>query len=156
MLNPTPKNIFHFLKTHKKFVFLAIVIIVLLIIFWPRPKKPLETQTIKRGDIVQTLSATGSVDATSVSLSFLSGGKLVYLGVKKGDYVKKGQVIAELDQRIVQKNLETALRNYSEQRNSFDSTKESNQNRKIEEALTDSMKRILQNNQYDLEKAVIY
>jgi HlyD family secretion protein len=150
-----PKKIFHFLKTHKKIVFPVIIVIVLLLIFWPKPPKPLETQTIKRGDIIQTLSATGTVAATSVSLSFLSSGKLTYLGVKKGEYVKSGQVLAELDQRIVQKNLETALRNYSEQRNSFDATSDSNQNRTPQQALNDSMKRILQNNQYDLDKAVI-
>lgn len=144
-------------KNHKKrFFFILIPIIVLAVIFWPRPPKPLETQIVKKVEIVESISATGSVNSEkSVDLNFLTGGKLVYLGVKKGDHVRAGQTIATLDQRTVQKNLENALRDYSKQRNDFDGTKDDNQNRTPEQALNDDMKRILQNNQYDLEKAVI-
>lgn len=147
----------HFIWKHKKLLlFLAILFVVLLIIFWPKKTPPIETQTAKQTNIVASLSATGSVDSTtSVNLNFLAAGKLVYLGVKKGDVVKKGQTIAILDQRTMQKNLESALRDYSKQRNTFDQTKENNQNRTPEGALTDSMARILEDNQYDLDKAVI-
>lgn len=143
------------MKNHKrKTALIAIPLIILAIIFWPRPQKPIETQTVKRQDIIESLSATGVVDATSVNLNFLSSSKLVYLGVKKGDHVTAGQTIAVLDQRTVQKNLENTLRSYAKQRETFDQTRKNNQNRTPEEALNDSMKQILQDNQYDLETAV--
>lgn len=151
------KGRLHFPKEHKKVYFIILIIIVgLAIYFWPRPPKSIETQKVKRQDIVESLSATGSVDSqTSVDLKFPISGKLIYLGIKKGDMVKAGQIIAVLDQRTVQKNLEDDLRDYSKQRNSFDQTQTNNQNRSPEQSLNDDMKRILQNNQYNLEKAVL-
>ena len=150
-------KIFHFLRSHKRVVILAIVILIILgFILRPKNTTQIETQAVKKQDITQSLSGTGSVDSVNtVNLNFLTGGKLVYLGVHKGDFVEAGQVIATLDQRTMQKNLETALRNYSEQRNAFDTTKENNQNHTPEDALNVSMKRILENNQYDLDKAII-
>lgn len=146
----------HVLKHKRRLFFLLIPLAVLTFFLWPRPQKPIEVQAVKKQDIVESLSATGTIySQTSVDLKFLSAGKLVYLGVKKGDTVKAGQTIGVLDQRTVQKNLETELRDYAQQRNTFDSTKEDNQNRTPEQALNDDMKRILQNSQYDLEKAVI-
>ena len=142
------KNIRH----HKRrLLFILIPVIILAFVFWPKPPKPIETQTVKISDITESLSATGTVDATAVNLNFLSGGKLVYLGIKKGDHVTAGQTVATLDQRTVQKNLETNLRTYSEQRNTFDQTGVNNKDK----VLNDDLRRILQNNQYDLEKAVI-
>lgn len=146
----------YFLKHHKRRLLLLIITLIILgVILWPRSVKQLETQAVKRGDIVESISATGTVNATSVDLTFLIPGKLVYLGVKKGDQVKKGQVIATIDQQTLQKNLETKLRDYSLKRNEFDQTQSDNLNRTPLEALNDDMKRILQDNQYDLDKAVI-
>lgn len=151
------KNYTKSLKHHKRrLLILLIPLIVLTIIFWPRPQKPIGVQAAEKHDLVESISATGTVSSeTSVDLHFLSAGKLAYLGVKKGDLVKAGQVIANLDLRTVQKNLETELRDYASQRITFDQTRTDNQNRTPDEALNDSMKHILQNNQYDLEKAVI-
>lgn len=143
----------NYILNHKKKTLLILIpIIILAIIFWPRPQKSLEVESVKKQNIVESLPATGTVSSeTSVDLHFLSAGKLVYLGVKKGNFVKQGQTIGVLDQRTVQKNLETELRDYAQQRNSFDNTLEDNKDK----AISDDIKRILQNNQYDLEKAVI-
>jgi RND family efflux transporter MFP subunit len=91
---------------------------------------------------------------TSVNLNFLSAGKLVYVGAQKGDRVTKGQTIASLDQRSTQRNIQQAVRDYAKQRNAFDATKESNQNHTPEDALNATMRRLLENNQNDLEKTV--
>ena len=148
---------FHLPRKHKKIYFVILVILIGTgIYFWPRPQKQIETQKVIRQNIVESISSTGTVDSqTSVDLTFVVGGKLVYLGAKKGDLIKKGQVIGILDQRSVQKNLESDLRDYSLQRNNFDQTNSNNQNRTPQQALNDDMKRILQNNQYNLDKAVI-
>ncbi len=146
----------HF-KTYRNIFLIGLVIIIIAgFIFWPRSPEVIETQTVKKTTITSSLSATGCVNAhSSANLTFLAGGKLVYLGIKKGDHVKKGQVIAVLDQRSMQKTLEDDLRDYSKQRNKFDQVKDDNQNRTPQGALNDTMKRILEDNQYDLEKAVI-
>ncbi len=135
----------------------AIILAVLLVlfIFKPAPPKPIPTQKVVKADLVQSISITGTVDAEkSADLSFLVGGKLAWLGVKKGDYVEAYQTIAVLDQRSVQKTLEKTLLDYSLQRSTFDETLEDNQNRTPEQALNNDMKRILERNQWNLEKAV--
>lgn len=148
-------SFFKNLRHHKRrILFILIPVIILAFIFWPKPPKPIETQTVKIADITESLSATGNVDATSVNLTFLTGGKLAYLGVKKGDAVKEGQVIATLDQRTVQKNLEIQMRAYAKERDAFEKTKNDNHDHTPANALSDDMRRILQNSQYDLEDAV--
>lgn len=147
----------HFFKKHKKFYFaILVIIIILIIVFRPTGPKPVEVEKVKRGDITESITATGTIASkTSVNLNFVASGKLVYLGVKKGDLVEANKTIAILDQRTLQKDLESALRDYSLQRNTFDQTQSNNLNRTPNQALNDSMKRILQDNQYNLEKAVI-
>lgn len=148
---------FHFLKKHKKIYFTILVLLaIIVIIFRPTQPKPIEIQKVTRGEITESLTATGTIASkTSVNLNFLSSGKLVYLAAKKGDYVKAYQTIAALDSRTLQKTLESSLRDYSLQRNDFDQTQNNNLNRTPNQALNDAMKRVLQDNQYDLEKAVL-
>ena len=149
-------GIFSFIKKHKILTGIFIIIAgVVIFILRPKPEPVVPTQTVSRSHFVQSVSTSGTVQAKNfANLSFLTGGKLVYLGVKKGDMVKQYQTIATLDQRTLQKNLEAALITYSEQRNTFDQTRDTNQNRTPQEALNDAMKRILENNQYDLNKAI--
>jgi len=147
-------------KLHNKKVFIPLLVLVVLIVIVLFSRSSgsaqVETQTIKRQDLVQSLSASGNVDSLqTVNLTFGMGGKLVYLGVKKGDTVHAGQVIATLDQRVMQKNLETSLRTYAQERNTFDQTKDDKHASTPNDAVNDQIKRILQNNQYDLEKSVI-
>jgi RND family efflux transporter MFP subunit len=148
-----------FKKIHKRkrlLFILPILLIVPAILFTPKQAETIETQTIKNGNVTESLTATGTIDATnSVNLNFLSGGKLVYLGAHKGDFVEAGQIIAILDQRTIQKNLETALKNYSLQRNTFDQTKDDQNDHTPQNALNDEMKRILEDNQNNLDKAII-
>lgn len=151
---------FSFIKRiFKKKRNIAIGVVVLLILFFvfrPKASPMLDTIQVKNNSIVQSISVSGAVVAKKlVDLSFTTSGKLVFLGVAKGDSVYAGQTIAMEDARTVQKNLETALATYSQQRNTFEQTQDNNQNRTPQEALNDQMKRVLENNQYDLNKAVI-
>lgn len=151
-------GLFNYLKTHKKLTaVLLIIIIVLVIIFRPKPPVLPDTQKITRGDIIQSVSVSGTVNAKKqADLSFISSGVVTYLGANKGDLVKAGQVIAVVDQRTILKNLQNALTVYSEQRNAYDQNIDNTQGRtQPEQALNDAMKRIIQNNQYDLQKAVV-
>lgn len=145
-----------FAKTHKIISFIILLtLIVILFVLKPGEQAPIAVEKVKRENISQTISITGSIDSNSTAnLNFRVSGKLVYLGAKKGDYVYSYQTIGAMDERTVQKNLEIALIDYSKQRITFDQTLEKNQNRKPEEALNNDMKRILENNQFDLEKAI--
>lgn len=141
---------------HKKISIPAIIIfLVIIFIFWPKSVKQILTQKVTMGDVIKTVSVTGKIASDNyVDLTFQTGGTLAYLGVKKGDFVKAYQTIASLDQRTVQKNLQNALADYAKQRNSFDSTQDTYGNRPSSQATSSEMRRILENNQYDLNKAI--
>jgi RND family efflux transporter MFP subunit len=151
------KRIITYPKRHKKRALVILIIIVILsFVFAPKKQIPIEAQKVGRQNIIESVTASGSIASeTSVTLNFLAGGKLTYVGAKKGDFVEAGQTIAALDQRTIQKNLETALRNYSLQRNAFDQLADDQNDHTPQDALNDEMKRILESNQYDLDKAVI-
>lgn len=145
-----------FIKTHMIISLVVLgIILVAAILLKPKPPKSVAVEAVKRGTLVQTISVTGDVDADrDVELKFEIGGKLQSLTIKKGDYVKKGQVIATIDQSTALKNLKTALLNYSLQRNTFDQTVNAQPAHTPSDALNDSMRRLLENNQYNLDLAV--
>lgn len=96
-------------------------------IFWwvskPEPV-PVTVAEVTRGKVEATVSNTraGSVEACQrTRLSPISGGRITYLGVKKGDRVKKGQVLLKLwneDQqaqsKLAQAQVESARRHVAE------------------------------------------
>ncbi len=150
-------KIFHFLTHHKKLSLVALIIILLIgFLLWPKPAKPVLTESASVQNIEKTVSVTGNIEAdNTVNLSFQIPGTLIYLAAKLNDTVKANQEIAGLDQRIAQKNLQTALLTYSGQRNTFDQTIYNNGGTANPvDAVNDSLKRVLQDNQYDLNKAV--
>ncbi len=151
------KKFIDYIKHHKKRIIAVVVVLaVIAFIFRPKPSAPIPTQTINKGDISQTVSATGTVVATkSVNLIFQVPGLVSYVGVKKGDFVNAYQTIATIDQREALKNLQNNLLSYSKQRNDFEQGKSDNGVSGPDQALNDTMKRILQNNQFDLDKAVL-
>ena len=75
------------------------------------------------------------------------------MGVKQGDRVNKWQAIASLDQRALRKSLEQELIDYSKERNDFDEDRFETYGEGVN--LTDTIKRVLQKNQWDLNRAVL-
>lgn len=70
----------------------------------------MEFVTVGRQDIKTIVSASGILTGKeTVNLKFKSSGKLVYLKVKTGDSVKRGQVIAGLDTQDLSITLQQAL-----------------------------------------------
>src|SRR3990167_1886209 len=116
-----------------------------------------QTAVVERTTFTKTIASSGKTKAScATELKFQTSGKLTWVGVKEGDHVSAYHAIASLDRREVQKNLEKALRDYSSERNDFEEmwrvtykgTKDP------QTALTDTVKRILEKNQWDLEQAV--
>lgn len=84
---------------------IPILIVIVLAIIWvtwylTRPQPLLVTLVEVRKGLVEASVANtraGSVEACQrTKLSPIIGGRIVYLGVKKGDHVKKGQVLIQL------------------------------------------------------------
>jgi len=117
-------------------------------------KSPDEKEiTIVKKDLQKTVSASGKIKAENeVVLKFQTSGLLSWVGVKEGDYVEKWQALASLDSRELKKTLEKSLRDYSKERWDFEEDKGVTYKDKI---MTDTVKRILEKNQFDLEKAVL-
>ncbi len=121
-------------------------------------KSSVKTAVVGRTTFEKTITSSGKTKARkSVELKFQISGKLTWVGVKEGDRVSAYQAIAALDSREVRKNLEKALRDYSSERNDFEETWRVTYKgtSNPDSALTDTVKRILQKNQWDLEKAVL-
>jgi RND family efflux transporter MFP subunit len=148
-----------FLK--KRWYFLAIILLVFVLIFTQTQAKKKEVEEkmmVKKQNLKETLTLSGEIDAEEkVSLKFQTSGRLAWVGVKEGDYVKKYQAIASLDKRDLKNRLDKYLNNYLKQRNSFEQTKDDYE--ETYEFSTGDLhkraKRILENSQYDLNSAVL-
>ncbi len=145
-------------KYFKKWYILPVVLLVGILFFFRQSslqsKKTTEkSYAVKKQTLKNILSLSGKVEAEEkVTLQFQTSGRLYWVGVKEGEYVKKFQSIASLDQREIQKKLEKSLRDYSKERWDFEESKLVTYKDK---AITDTMKRILEKNQFDLDKAVM-
>lgn len=117
-----------------------------------------DTVEVKRTSITQEVTASGQIESEDeVELKFPVSGKLTHLAVRKNDKVGKWGYIGSLDQEDLQKRIEKSLFDYSKERNDFDEdqrvTYKGIQNPK--DALTDTAKRVLEKNQWDLNRAVL-
>ncbi len=114
--------------------------------------KKRDTFIVKKGDLKEELIISGTIEAEEkVTLRFKTSGRISWIGVKEGDYVKKYQSIASLDQRELRKQLQKELNDYLNERWDFDQTKDENKSK----LLTDSVKRVLEKAQFDLNNAVL-
>jgi HlyD family secretion protein len=93
-----------------------------------RPEVQITTAPITRGDIVDTVGATGTLQAvTTVQVGSQVSGNIQWLGADFNSIVKKGQVIARLDPSLfdaqhqqVQANLVQARANLTKARSELD------------------------------------
>ncbi len=68
-----------------------------------RSQTTVETVPVRRGNLVVTVSAVGSVKAKAqVSLSFQTSGKVAEIMVEEGEFVREGQPLARLDTRALE------------------------------------------------------
>lgn len=143
-----------------KIIKIVVVVLVLIGIFVGYQKvtasqanQKVETVSVKRGDLREALTISGEIDATEkATLRFQTSGLLSWVGVKEGDYVKKYQGIAALDQREVRKTLDKYLQSYMTSRWDFETTKDASGN---SGAMTTAVRRVLEKAQFDLNSAVL-
>src|SRR5712664_3422185 len=81
------------------------------------PEMQVMTSPITRGDIIDTVGATGTLQAvTTVQVGSQVSGNISYLGADFNTIVKKGQVIARLDPSLFDAQLQQARANLQQTR----------------------------------------
>src|SRR5712692_7428351 len=76
------------------------------------PELQVQTSPITRGDIIDSVGATGTLQAvTTVQVGSQVSGNIQYLGADFNSIVKKGQVIARLDPSLFEAQLQQARAN---------------------------------------------
>ncbi len=111
-----------------------------------------ETKTAHKGTLEESVSASGEVNALEVAnLAFQTGGKLAWVGVKEGDYIKRGQAVASLDKSQLALTLKKALNTYEKQFTTFNDTSDSAD----DVTLNESIARLKKRAQVDLDQTVI-
>lgn len=101
------------LKPSKKKAVILVILLILGIagfrIFGSKKQITLQFAEVKRQDIRSTISSSGNLTGKSVAnLKFKSSGKLAYIKVKAGDWVKQYQTIAGLDTQDLNITLQQA------------------------------------------------
>jgi|SRR3989344_298786 len=136
-------------------IIVAVVAVVLITFFATRGGA--ETSKIKTAQVTEKtleseVTVSGEVKSREeTNLRFQTSGKLAYIGVKQGDYVRSGQTVASLDSQELEKRLKRDLNTYFKTRLDFEDVKDSQKDKVI----TDTLKRIAQRSQADLDNSVI-
>ena len=141
----------------KKWKLLVVVLLVLAGAFWfyqNRQQQQATFNTVKasRQDLVSSITISGRIDAKEkAQLRFIAGGKVVYLGAKQGEAVKKWQNLATIDRSSLQKQMDQNLNLYMKERYDFENTRDDIKDRSLDTAeIRDVAKQ-----QYDLENQVL-
>ena len=98
------------IKARKK----LILVIVLALLVLPRlgsgrGSEEIETTEIKRGEVIEELVLSGEIKAEEhAQLAFQTAGTISYVGVKEGDDVFKGNLLAKLDTTKLNADLQRA------------------------------------------------
>lgn len=143
------------LFTKRKLILFGILLIVFLLgrrFLLKGQSWEVETDLVGRGDLTTTISASGKVGAErKADLTFLTSGRVSWVGVKEGDTVHAWQGIASLDKRQIELQLKKLLGNFERQFTLFDDTGDAYK----DSVLTDAVKRIKERAQIDLDQTVV-
>lgn len=148
-------SILAFLKRKWKLLLIVLIVVFIALGFLQnRDKNQIKLSFVNpiREDIVSSITISGRVDAKEkAQLRFVAGGKLVFLGAKQGDVVKKWQSLATIDRSTLQKQLTQDLNVYMKERYDFEDTRDDIKDRSLDTAET----RDVAKQQYDLDNQVL-
>lgn len=145
------------LKSKKFYIIISILLLLIIggyYYFTKKPKIEYITAKAEIGNLVQTVSETGSVKtAKEIDLNFVANGKISKLYVKIGDKVVKDQMLAELDysnlliqQKQAQASLDSSMASLSKVINGA-----TNQDIAINQATANQAHSAYQNSLVDLD-----
>ena len=106
-------------------VILLVVIIGLVVFYYINksnaPKVEYTTEKVKRGELMQTVEATGNIEpAKKINLNFQSSGILSKKNVEVGRDVKEGAVLLALDEKNLQYQVDQAAANLAQAQANLD------------------------------------
>jgi len=102
----------------KLFIFIGAAVVLLIIIVGNLSKRgggkvKVQTDEVVRGDITASVSGPAKIQPeVQVKISAKVSGQIIDLGVKEGDYVKKGQFLCQLDEEYYRAAVEQAASSY--------------------------------------------
>lgn len=101
------KKLYHLsLKPGTASIFGVIILGIISYSIFSSSNTPIETATVKIGQLKQYVEVTGSVQSShDANLSFQTLGMVSYIGVKVGDVVRQGKVLATLQSGDARANL---------------------------------------------------
>lgn len=113
MENQREDNLIEKILRRKRLVVISIVVVIGLFFLWKfviSPKKEdVETVEVKKGTVTEELILSGEISADEyTNLTFQSSGRIIWVGVSEGDWVKKGQALAKLDTTKLNADLQRA------------------------------------------------
>lgn len=98
-------------------VVLAVVGFVAFQLLSGKPAVEYTLEQVKKGKIVQTVSATGVIEsAHEISLNFKNPGKIVSLNAKEGADVKAGDILAQIDSGSINATINSSAANLASAR----------------------------------------
>lgn len=131
----------------KKYIIISIAVVVIVAVFflWPKSEGSayvLATEKVEKGDLTTSVTATGTVEPiTLVEIGTQVSGVISKIYVDYNSVVKAGEVIAELDRRLLNSELESAEAtlkskqvDYSQQQRTYNRNKELWQKQAISKA----------------------
>lgn len=153
---------FRFLWKHKVLSVIGLIILggIAVFILTNRGKKEAyDEYTVQPGTVAVAVEASGKVKAKkSATMYFANAAKLTWVGVKKGDQVQVGQVVATLDRRQLEKTISQKLSEYKTARwdleQSYDDNNVAGKPLDNVGLLSDSEKRIIQKYQFTMDSSV--
>jgi multidrug resistance efflux pump len=144
----------------KKLLLILIPLVILVGFFLIRKSRASSSsfavQSVSLGQMDVSTSASGEIRAEKdTTLTFQTLGLLSWIGFKKGDSVKKGQAVAALDKRDLEKRFKKEMNDYLTTRWDFEQTQDDYKETKDNFLVTDEIKRILDQNQFTLDNSVL-
>lgn len=141
-------------KKWKLLLIVAFVVSAVMGFLQSRSKNQVKLNFVSpnKEDIVSSITISGRIDAKEkAQMRFVAGGKVVYLGAKQGDLVKKWQSLATIDRSTLQKQMNQNLNLYMKERYDFENTRDDIKDRSLDTEET----RAVAKQQYDLDNQVL-
>jgi len=107
-------SLFRGIRRRKKLrIVILIAVAVVGFVVWKfilAPKKNgIQTTEVKKGTVAEELILSGEISADEYAqLTFPTSGDIAWIGVKEGDFVKKGQYLVKLDTTVLNSAFEQA------------------------------------------------
>jgi HlyD family secretion protein len=128
-------------KKRNILIVIGIVVVLLILVIMAKKKSggvmAVQTEKVSKGRVESTVSGSAKIQPElQVKISAKVSGQIMKLGVKEGDYVKKGQFLCQLDPDFyrasverTESSLKSAMAGFQKAKNEYERAKQlSNQN----------------------------